>query len=180
MGDGGREAEQPGADGTQVNRVVVAGHFGVLPANVRRRLPAGHLHQLQRRGQHFLDRLAIQFHTPAQHLAFSLPQHAQLIVEGGHQVERRTLGMGLQVLHLYADPRAIDPAHWPQDANAVAQVDQPQQWERKRLGREQLHLQGKRQDVRIGGWQQAVVGKAADLAIGRQALRIDIDPAAQA
>ena len=129
MGDGRREAEQFGAGGTQVNRVVVAGHLGVLPANVRRRFPARHFDQRQRRCQHLLDGFALEFDATAQHLAFGFPQRPQLIIERGHQVERRALGVRLQVLHLHADPHTIHAAHGPQDADAVAQVNQPQQRE---------------------------------------------------
>ncbi|VVN44619.1 hypothetical protein PS662_05731 [Pseudomonas fluorescens] len=107
------------------------------------------------------------------------PQRPQLIVEACHQFERRTLGVGLQVLHLHADPRAIHAAHGPQHANAIAQVNQPQQRKGKIAGGQQLHLQRKREDVRIGRRQQTVVGKAADFAIVRQTFLIDIDPAAQ-
>ncbi|MNL37545.1 hypothetical protein D3C87_1596960 [compost metagenome] len=103
-----------------------------------------------------------------------------MIIQGGDQIERRTLGVRLQVLHVHTDPRPTHPTHGAQHANAIAQVNQPQQRERKVLGGEQLHLQSEGEDVWVCGRQQAVVGKTADLAIGRQTFRIDIHPAAQA
>ena len=74
MGDGGRETEESGADGTQVNRVVIAGHFGVLAANVGGGFSAGHFYHLQRGCQHVLDGFAVQFDAPAQHLALRFPE----------------------------------------------------------------------------------------------------------
>ncbi|MDT4870564.1 hypothetical protein FQZ97_1056490 [compost metagenome] len=107
------------------------------------------------------------------------PQRSQLIIERGQQIERRALRVGLQILHLHADADTVHAAHGPQDANAVAQVNQPQQREREILVSQQLHLQRERQDVGIRRRQQTVVGKPADVAISRQTFRIDIDPATQ-
>ncbi|MNI80254.1 hypothetical protein D3C73_1367710 [compost metagenome] len=94
-------------------------------------------------------RLAFEFYPATQHLALRLPQRPQLIVERRHQVEGGPLGMRLQVLHLHADSHATHATHGAKDTNTIAQMNQPQQRKGKRLVREQLHLQRKRQDVWI-------------------------------
>ncbi|MNI57909.1 hypothetical protein D3C73_1129960 [compost metagenome] len=134
------KAKHFGAQRTQVNRVVVAGDLGVSPADVCGHVPLGDLRQGQRRGQLLFDGLALKLHPSAQHLALRLPERSQLIIQRRHQIEGRPLRMGLQVLHAHAGPHPMDPAHGAQHADAIAQVNQPQQRERKVPGSEQLHL----------------------------------------
>ncbi len=180
MGDGLREAEHFGAGGAQVNRVVVAGHLGVLAADIGGCQPARDLAQRQRRRFEIALRLTGQLHAATEQGAVFFPQWTERIFDVGDQAEGRALDVGLQVVHVHADLHLTHAAQRAQGLDAVGEMDQPQQWKRKTALGHQLHLQGECQHVRIGGRHQAAVGKAADLAIGVQLLAIDRDPAAQA
>jgi hypothetical protein len=80
MGDGAREAEQPGTEGAEMDRVVVAGDARVAAADVGRRLPTGHLVQLQGGLRFALDGCPVQFQGAAEDPAVALPERTELVV----------------------------------------------------------------------------------------------------
>ena len=88
--------------------------------------------------------------------------------------------MGLQVLHLHADGKGPETAEGAQHANMVFQMHQAEQRKGKARIGEQLHLQGKRQNMRVGCGQPMLIAKAADLPIARQVLGVYRDLAAHA
>jgi len=150
MGDGLGEAKQLGGRGTQVNRVVVAGDPRIATADIRRGLPAGQFADVCRCGLGVIGSFAFEFYASAEHSALGFPQHSERIFDGGYHLKGCALGVRLEVLRVHAYEEFVYPAQWAMDSNAIAQVDQPQQREGKCLGREQLHLQSKRQDVWVG------------------------------
>ncbi|MCY1444424.1 hypothetical protein D9M71_608960 [compost metagenome] len=87
--------------------------------------------------------------------------------------------MWLQVLHMHREAQAADTPQWAYHADAVVQMDHAQQGEGERLGRQHLQLQGEGHYVREGRRQASIVAEMAELAIGLELLRPNLQVTAQ-
>ena len=136
VGDGLGEAEQLGGQGAQVDRVVVAGDPRIAAADIGGGLPAGQFADLAGVGWASSRRFAFEFHASAQHAALGFPQQAEGIFDAWSPRQRSRPWRGAcRFCACTPMNSSLTPPNGPVDADAIAQVDQPQQREGKCLGR---------------------------------------------